>query len=51
VLSAVFVDVRAFDLVAFSAAPALLLAAAIVACWIPARRATRIAPMAALRVE
>ncbi len=51
VLSAVFVEVRAFDALAFSVAPSLLVGAALVACWIPARRATRIAPMAALRTD
>ncbi len=51
VLQGVFVEVRAFDPVAFSIAPAVLCAAALLACWIPARRATRIAPMAALRTE
>jgi predicted permease len=50
-LSAVFVDVEAFDPVAFSVAPIALVAAAMLACWIPARRATKIAPMSALRTE
>lgn len=51
VLSRVFVDLHAFDPVAFSVAPLFLIVAAMAACWIPARRATRIAPMSALRTE
>jgi macrolide transport system ATP-binding/permease protein len=43
--------VSATDLATFLAVPALLLAIAILACWIPARRATRIAPTIALRYE
>lgn len=51
VLSGMLYEVGAFDPVAFTAAPALLAAAALVATWLPANRATRISPMAALRTE
>jgi ABC-type lipoprotein release transport system permease subunit len=44
-------EVGALDPIAFTVAPALLAAAAFVATWLPARRATRISPMAALRTE
>ena len=39
------------DGLTFAAAPLVLVAAALVACWLPGRRATRINPMDALRVE
>ena len=39
------------DALTFAAVPALLLAVTTIACLIPARRAARIDPMAALRVE
>ena len=36
---------------AFSLAPAALFVTAMVACWLPARRATRVNPLTALRSE
>jgi predicted permease len=51
ILSGMLYEVGALDPVAFTAAPALLAIAALVATWLPARRATRISPMSALRTE
>ena len=43
--------VNPFDPVTFVAAPSVLALAAFVACWLPARRATRVVPVQALRNE
>jgi len=51
ILSGLLYEVGAFDPVAFTIAPLTLAAAALCATWLPARRATRISPMAALRTE
>jgi len=49
VLSVVLYQVSPFDAVSFAAASAVLVAAAFLAAWVPARRAGRIEPMAAMR--
>lgn len=50
-LAGILYQVGALDPVAFLAAPLVLGAATLVATWLPARRATRISPMTALRTE
>ncbi|HEX8281120.1 MAG TPA: FtsX-like permease family protein, partial [Chthoniobacterales bacterium] len=50
-VSGMLYDVGALDPLAFTIAPLVLAAAALLASWLPARRATRISPMAALRTE
>jgi len=44
-------QVRPFDLVTYSATALLLAIVAFIACYIPARRATRVDPLVALRYE
>jgi predicted permease len=50
-ISGMLFSVGALDPLAFTIAPVVLTAAALFATWLPARRATRISPMAALRTE
>jgi predicted permease len=51
VLSSWLYGVTSHDLVAFSAAPLVLLLVAVISCLVPARRATRVDPVEALRAE
>lgn len=51
VLSGILYEVGALDPVAFTSAPLVLAAAALIATWLPARRATRVNPIHALRTE
>ncbi len=50
-LAGLLFEVAPTDLATFIAVPAFLLAVTLVACWLPARRATRIDPVEALRAE
>ena len=51
VVGSMLYEVSGFDPVVFAVAPLVLAAAALAACYLPARRATRIAPVTALRSE
>ena len=50
-LSGLLFHVRPWDPVVFASVPVLLTAVTLAAAWLPARRATRIQPIAALRAE
>ena len=50
-LSSMLFEVRPLDLLTFCAVPALLLLVALLACWVPARRALKVDPLVALRCE
>jgi ABC-type antimicrobial peptide transport system permease subunit len=43
--------VRPYDMATFSIVPVVLWVVALMACWIPSRRASRVDPMVALRVD
>ena len=51
VIEALLYDVSPYDPIVFATAVMALSAAALVACWLPARRAARINPIEALRAE
>jgi ABC-type antimicrobial peptide transport system permease subunit len=51
IVSSILFDVSSTDPLAFTIAPIVLMTAALLATWLPARRATKISPMAALRTE
>ncbi len=51
IVSSLLYRVDALDPVAFTVAPGVLAVAAFFACWLPARRATKVDPIIALRTE
>jgi predicted permease len=51
IVSGFLYGVRALDPIAFTIAPLVLTTAALIATWLPARRATRVDPAQALRAE
>jgi predicted permease len=51
VFSGMLYQVSPTDPVAFTLAPAVLVAAALLACWLPARRAAKVDPIVVLRSE
>jgi putative ABC transport system permease protein len=50
-IASMLFQTSATDPPTFSIVPLLLLAVALFACWLPARRAARVDPMVALRYE
>jgi len=51
VMSSVLSGIGAVDPVAFGAVPAILLAVAMLSCYVPARRAATVDPLVSLRCE
>ena len=50
-LTAVLYGVDPFDPMVYAGVPLLLAAVMLLACWLPARRATKVNPVEALRAE
>jgi putative ABC transport system permease protein len=50
-MSGLLYEVKPFDPLTFGAVAALLAAVAVIACYLPARRATEVDPMIAMRNE
>lgn len=50
-LTSLLIGVSGYDVTTFVLVPALLVLVAFVACYLPARRATKIDPLVALRYE
>ena len=51
VIGSFLFEVKAIDPVIYAAVSGLLTIAAVLACWIPARRASRVDPIITLRAE
>jgi len=43
--------IKPWDLMTFVTVPLLLVAVSLAACWVPSRKASRVDPMEALRIE
>jgi putative ABC transport system permease protein len=50
-MASMLFGVTANDITTFATVPAMLLATALVACYVPARQALRVDPVVALRVD